>query len=112
MPVDNTPPDLWGILAALLISTVSGFISIGRRIVRGHPATFIWVITEFLTAILCGYLMYEAYPHFAHNLPDWLNLPVAIALAAHTGGRVFQEVENEVLRKYFAICDRKGSNNG
>jgi len=110
MPLDNTPPDLWGILGALAISIVSGFISIARRIVSGHPATLLWIITEFATAILCGYLMYEAYPHLQEALPDWLTLPIAVAVAAHTGGRVFQEVESQVLRKYFGFMDRRNSN--
>jgi hypothetical protein len=93
-------PDIWGVLSALIISTISGFISIARRILSGHPANLLWIISEFLTAILCGYLMYHAYPTLQESLPEWVTLPVAIAVAAHVGGRVFQELEATILRKY------------
>lgn len=93
-------PDFWGLVGAFIISTISGFISIARRILMGHPASFLWIISEYLTAILCGYLMYHAYPYLADSLPNWITSPIAIALAAHTGGRVFQEVEQTLLRKY------------
>ena len=99
MPWFNQP-DFWGLVSALIISTVSGFISIARRILQGHPANVLWIISEFLTAILCGYLMYHAYPKIQPSVPEWITLPVAIAVAAHIGGRVFQEIEAQLLRKY------------
>lgn len=107
MPINDPQPESLGLLVAVVISIVSGFISIARRIVLGHPATLLWIITEFMTAILCGYLMYQAYPKLIHILPEWFTPPIAIALAAHTGGRVFQELEGELVRKYVKLCDRR-----
>jgi putative effector of murein hydrolase len=89
-----------GIVLAFIISLMSGFISISRRIMSGHPASALWVITEFCAAILCGYLMHNAYPHLLSYIPEWFTLPVAIAIAAHIGGRVFQELESEFIRRY------------
>lgn len=88
--------------AAVLISMLSGFISIARRVINGHPATILWVITEFATAILCGYLMANAYPRFeeASWLPHWCTLPVAVAMAAHIGGKLYQEAEKIIIAKY------------
>ena len=103
----NTPPDLWNILGALLISTISGFISISNRILDGHKASLLWIISEFLTAILCGYLMYNGYPALEPYIPAWFTLPVAIAVAAHTGGKLFQTVEKEFIRKYTMVLEKR-----
>ena len=95
-------PDITGMLLAAAISALSGAVSIGKRILSGTEGTLLWVFTEFCTAILCGYLMYNAYPALAPHLPNWLTLPVAVAFAAHSGGRVFQEAE-EALMHYFNL---------
>lgn len=102
----NNHYDYWSLLGALIISTVSGVISIAQRIVLGHRATIIWVISEFLAAILCGYLMYDIYPKIAADLPKWATLPVLVALAAHVGGRSFQMIERALYRHYKFIEKR------
>lgn len=103
-----SPPgfDFWGLIVAIGISCVSGFISISRRVLGGAPHTALWIITEFVTAIFCGYLMYEAYPALAPWLPGWCTLPIAVAFTAHSGGRLFQEMENTLITR-FALFDRR-----
>lgn len=95
-------PEIQSLVGAFIVSCVSGVISIFRRVLRGQQASLLWVISEFLTAILCGYLMFTAFPglHAAGLIPDWFTLPIAVAFAAHTGGRVFQEVEEQFIEKY------------
>lgn len=100
MPWRNNP-DLWGLFAALLISTVSGFISIAQRVVRGHKVSVLWVVSEFLAAILAGYIMFDTYPILAPQLPAWATLPMLVALAAHIGGRSFQGLE-KIMQKRLA----------
>jgi len=102
----KTNTELWDIVGALVISTLSGIISITRRIAKGQPATIFWVISEFLTAIMCGYLMYDAYPHVQANFPEWFTLPLAVAFAAHAGGRLFQEAENAFISHYTKLCGK------
>ena len=102
----NNHYDYWSLLGALIISTVSGVISIAQRIVLGQRATLIWIISEFLAAILCGYLMYDIYPKIAADLPKWATLPVLVALAAHVGGRSFQMFERAIYRHYKFIEKR------
>ena len=96
----DNQPDYWSLIGALIISTVSGVVSITQRIVLGYRATVIWVFSEFLTAILCGYLMYVTYPYIQEDLPKWATLPVLIALAAHMGGRSFQAVEKALYSRF------------
>lgn len=96
-------PDIWGVIGALIISTISAIISIARRILDGHPANWLWIISEYLTAILCGYLMYYTFPIIEDSLPEWVTLPVAVAIAAHTGGRVFQLAERAIINRYVKL---------
>ncbi len=89
----QSDPNIWSMLGAVLISLISGFISIAQRISQGHPFSVLWVATEFASAVLAGYLMYGAYPKLATSLPEWATLPLCVAVAAHVGGRSFQWVE-------------------
>ena len=95
----RSQPDLLALVSALLISTVSAFVSISQRITRGHPASVLWVISEFSAALLAGYLTYDAYPVLDPHLPDWMTPLMAVALAAHMGGRLIQGAENAVYKK-------------
>lgn len=100
MPVNPNPEstDVWGIVGALCVALVSGSISIARRVLSGYRAGFLWILTEYMTAILCGYLAYYSYPALAPLLPEWATLPLVVAICAHSGGRVFQELELYFLR--------------
>lgn len=110
MPWRNDP-DLWALLGALLISMISGFISIAQRIARGHTASSLWIISEFMAAILCGYLAYDVYPTIKDALPKWITLPIFVALAAHVAGRCFQEIEGAIYRKYGGALPGPGRSN-
>ena len=100
MPHTQLPADFWQVVIAFSVSAISATVSITRRIVMGHEARWLWIFSEFVTAILCGYLMFNAYPVVAPFLPDWVTLPIAVAFVAHSGGRVFQEAETIILQHY------------
>jgi hypothetical protein len=100
------PPELWELITAILISIVSGAIAISQRVLKGHKWTKLFIFSEFLTAILCGYLMYTAYPTIHPYLPNWCTLPVSVAFVAHSGGRIFQELESIILRHYGVFSSR------
>jgi tellurite resistance protein TehA-like permease len=101
-----TPPDFWDLLIALSISTVSGAVSISRRVLRGYPCSILWVISEFLMAMLCGYLMYNAYPTIQHIFPVWMTPTMSVAVAAHFGGRGFQELERVFIKQINRLTDQ------
>lgn len=101
-------PDLWEFVAAVIISLISGTISILRRISQGTGGNLLWIISEFLTAILCGYLMYHSYPFLDPYLTDAITLPVAVAIAAHSGGRIFQEMEQVLIEHYKLLKSQRG----
>ena len=93
-------PDFWSLIGAIIVSIISGFVSISRRVLAGQQASVLWVTTEFMTAILAGYLMFVTYPAIESSAPKWFTLPVAVALSAHLGGRVFQESEHLFLHQF------------
>ena len=105
MPWRNDPTWLT-LLTVVLISLVSGFISIARRIRKGFVATGMWVVSEFMAAVLCGYLMYDLYPTVEPFLGKYLSMPITVAFAAHVGGRVLQETEDRVMERVNKILSK------
>lgn len=85
--------DVASLIGAIFISGISSAISIAQRMLRGYPASAIWFFSESLSAILCGYLMWDIYPHIAGDIPAWASQHLMIAFAAHAGGRCFQWLE-------------------
>lgn len=106
----STPPDVWGMLGAILIAILSGFISVANRIVKGHPFSLLWFAVEMLGAILAGYLMWDMYPAIKAELPNWATMPILVSLAAHTGGKCFQLLEKVTTKRFSlpSLDDNKG----
>lgn len=100
-------PDLLNLVGALTISVISSIAAITRRLAKGEEYNIFWVTSEFLTAVLSGYLMYSAYPAIQPSVPEWFTLPVAVAFTAHLGGKIFQEVETQLLAKTRKILNSK-----
>ena len=103
MPLNTQDPKVIEIVTVTLVAAITAITSILRKITNGHAASIVWVITQFFTAILAGYFMYEAYPTISQMSywPNWLTMPIAVAIAAHSGGRVFQEIEDAITKSYF-----------
>lgn len=88
------PPDLLTLLIMLSLSAISGVISITQRIARGFPATIVWVVSEFLAAILAGYLAAGVYGHIQASLPSYITMSVFVSACAYSGGRLMHAAEN------------------
>ena len=86
----SSSPDFWTLVLVLVVSAVSGVIGILNKIYQGRAYSIVWVASEFLAAILCGYLAYDTYPNIAQSLPSWVEMPMFVAACAHTGGRLLQ----------------------
>lgn len=87
------------IIGAIVISTVSVITAITRRIAKGEVYTYMRAVSECMAALLAGYLAFTAYPTIAETVPKWFTLPIAVSLAAHVGGRLFQEIEDTLIAK-------------
>lgn len=108
MPFSSHNADVLTLASVLLVSLMSGFISIAQRIARGAAVTTLWLVSEFAAALLLGYLMFDAYPRVQHLLPNWVTLPIAVAAAAHFGGRGLQAIEKLAIEKW-PFLDRRCS---
>ena len=95
----NQIPDIFALLIALLVSLVSGTISITRRILRGTPVNLLWLASEYMAAILCGWIAFDAYDSVSPFMPDWVTVFMFVAVASHTGGKVLQISEQVVQSK-------------
>lgn len=94
--------DLTGLIGAIIISAISSAVSITQRILRGYPSSALWLFSESMAAMLSGFLMWDLYPRIHDVLPSWASMPLMVAFAAHTGGRVFQSLE-KFLYKHTGI---------
>lgn len=95
-------PDLWGLVGALVISLLSGFIAIANRLAGGQKFSFLWLAAQVVGAMLAGYLVYDAYPVLSVTAwwPDWITMPISVALAGHFGGKLFSLVEKVLNKRY------------
>ncbi len=96
---DRIPPDLFTLLMMLALSAVSGIVSITNRVASGHAWSIAWVISEFLAAILTGYLASEAYPYLKGYLPEFVRMSAFVSICAYSGGRMMQVAEQMLYSK-------------
>ena len=86
---------------ALAVSIISSFVSISQKILSGTQASILWVVSEFAASVLVGMIVYDAYPKL--GLPEWITLPLAVAVSAHLGGRLIQYFERATKK----VAERK-----
>lgn len=86
----NNNPDFLTLLLAFLVSVASGVVGILNKITEGRPFQIIWVVGEFIAAMLCGYLAYDSYPLVKQHTPEWVTMPVLVAACSYTGGKLLQ----------------------
>lgn len=100
-------PDLWGLVGALVISLLSGFIAIANRLAGGQKFSLLWLAAQVAGAVLAGYLVYDAYPLLIAQTwwPSWLTMPISVALAGHFGGKAFALAEKLLYRQIKIIPD-------
>lgn len=96
---DRIPPDMWTLLTILALSAVSGIVSITQRVANGRAASVAWVTSEFLAAMLAGYLAAETYPYVKHLLPEFVRFSTFVSICAYSGGRLMQAAEQALYSK-------------
>lgn len=96
---NRIPPDLFTLLMMLALSAVSGIVSITQRVANGHAWSIAWVVSEFLAAILAGYLASEAYPYLKDYLPEFVRMSSFVSICAYSGGRMMQVAEQLLYSK-------------
>lgn len=102
MPLQNQS-DYFAILGALLISSISGLISIGRQMLKQEKVSKLWIVTEYASALLVGYLAYDLYPTIKGSLHEWITEPIFVVTAAHVGSRMFHYLEDIIKNRLESI---------
>lgn len=103
--LDPTPRDWVTIIGVLIIALMSGFISIAQRIARGHKVSFLWIVSEIIAAVLCGWIAHDAFTHYKAYIPKWLSPVMVISLSAFMGGRIFQAAEAILWARFGRVLD-------
>lgn len=103
MPPEQQPSYLVQLIGVIVISLISGLISVGRRILKGSAVPTLWIIVEIGAAILVGFLAWDAYPDLADKLPHGVTRLIFTCACAHVGGRILQQVENYIETKLQSI---------
>lgn len=96
----SVSPDLLSLAGAIIISAVSGFISITQQIVRGYEPSILWVMHELASALLFGYLASNLYSEIFMSLPSWITRDMFIVLAAYSGTKTIELVEQLLFQRY------------
>lgn len=100
MPWKNDP-NIWEMLGALSIALMSGFIAVANQLAGGQKFSVLWLAAQTVGAVLVGYLMWDAYPLLVTKTwwPEFMTMPISVALAGHYGGKVFSVAEKLFRRK-------------
>lgn len=104
----NNNPDILTLITMLLVSIASGVVSILNKIAQGRAYDVVWVTSEFIAAILCGYLAYDTYAKIASDLPAWMGLPMFVSASAFVGGKLLRTLGDFVSTNLERFSGVKG----
>lgn len=109
----HLPPDFWAVVTALVISSISIAISILKRIEK-QAKSKLWLVSEYAAGVLTGYLAYDAYPVYSamKYFPEWMTMPICIAVAAHSGGRLLQVFEYNYRQRLIKLLQGESNSDG
>lgn len=93
-------PNIWGVLTAVLLSLISGFIAVANALANGQKFSIMWLTAKLAGAVLAGWLVWDMYPWIADSVPAWFTQPIATSIAAHYGGQLFSLVEKVLGRRW------------
>ena len=90
-------PDAWATVIALVIVSVSVFVSLARKLERKvKKPTLYWLATEIGISLITALIAYEIYPNLMPLLPPWMTRNVFLALAIWMGARFIQKIEKNI----------------
>jgi hypothetical protein len=95
-------PALSGTIFAVVLSLISGFLSVASALAKGQKFSLLWLSAQLTGAVLAGWLVWDMYPLIADGVPVWFTQPIATSIAAHYGGKLFSIVEG-VLGKRWGV---------
>lgn len=93
-------PATSGAIFAVILSLLSGFISVASALAKGQKFSLLWLTAQLSGAVLAGWLVWDMFPVVADDVPAWFTQPIATSIAAHYGGKIFSIVEGVLGRRW------------
>lgn len=95
----HVDPDLMSFMVAILMSCVTAFISIAKKVIRKRkPTSNLWLWHEMAMCLLAFLLAMEIYPHMSAVLPAFITKPVFMALCVHMSSRLVILLEEKTTK--------------
>ena len=95
----HVDPDMLSFMVAILMSCVTAFISIVKKVIgKRKPVSKMWLTNEIAMCILAFMLALEMYPHISVVLPAFITKPVFLAICVHMSSRLIIMLEERASR--------------
>ena len=95
----HVDPDVMSFMVAVLMSCVTAFISIAKKVSRKRkPFSKLWLSNEMAMCILSFLIALEMYPHIAVVLPAFITKPVFAAICVHMSSRLIIMLEERTSK--------------
>mgnify|MGYP003618460335 CR=1 FL=1 len=95
----HVDPDMLSFMVAILMSCVTAFISIVKKVIgKCKPVSKLWLTNEIAMCILAFMLALEMYPHISVVLPAFITKPVFLAICVHMSSRLIIMLEERASR--------------
>ena len=95
----HVDPDMLSFMVAILMSCVTAFISIVKKVIgKRKPVSKLWLTNEIAMCILASMLALEMYPHISVVLPAFITKPVFLAICVHMSSRLIIILEERASR--------------
>lgn len=95
----HVDPDMLSFMVAILMSCVTAFISIVKKVIgKRKPVSKLWLTNETAMCILAFMLALEMYPHISVVLPAFITKPVFLAICVHMSSRLIIMLEERASR--------------
>ena len=95
----HVDPDMLSFMVAILMSCVTAFISIVKKVIgKRKPVSKLWLTNEIAMCILASMLALEMYPHISVVLPAFITKPVFLAICVHMSSRLIIMLEDRASR--------------
>lgn len=101
MPPETASNYYMQYVGAVLISLVSGFLSIARRILKGTKASLLWIISEMVAAVMVGLLAWDSYPDLSDIIPHEVSQLVFACMCSYLGSRLLH-VSEMIMEVYLS----------
>lgn len=95
----HVDPDVMSFMVAVLMSCVTAFISIAKKVIRRRkPISKLWLSNEVAMCLLAFMVAMEMFPHISIVLPAFITQPIFLAICVHMSSRLIIMLEERASK--------------